>query len=100
MQMCMKSQVVSPLESELMNQGFCIPLSCQDIAVKGMSSLYFCSESILSFGSLDSLSVLHVTCFPLLFKYIWCSGKCDLTVTRGKRESWKNSLKAKHVSSN
>lgn len=92
--MCMKSQVASPLESEVMNRGFSLPLSCQDIAVKGMSSLYFCFKSILRFGSLDSLAMSHVTCFPSLFKYIWCSGKCDLIVARGKRESWKNSLKA------
>lgn len=32
------------------------------------------------------LSMLSVTCFPLLCKYIRCSGKCDLTITRGKRE--------------
>lgn len=28
---------------------------------------------------------LSVTCFSLLFRLIWCSGKCDLTVARGER---------------
>lgn len=34
MQMCMKSQAASSLESELMNQGFPLPLPCKDTAVK------------------------------------------------------------------
>lgn len=51
MQICMESQAVSPSESEPMNRGFPLPLPCQDIAVKGMNSLWFCSQSILSFCS-------------------------------------------------
>lgn len=69
MQMCMKSQVASPLESELMNRGFPLPLPCKDIAVKGMNSLWFYSPSICRFGSslkLDSMKQLceMLTLFP------------------------------------
>lgn len=51
MQMHMKSQAVSPLESELLNQGFPIPLPSKAIAVKGVNTLWLCSQSILSFDS-------------------------------------------------
>lgn len=35
----MKLQVVSPLKSDFMNQGFPRTLPCKDIAVKGRNSL-------------------------------------------------------------
>lgn len=35
----MKLQAVSPLRSDFMNQGFPLPLPCEDIAVKGRNSV-------------------------------------------------------------
>lgn len=62
MQMCMKSQAASSLESELMNQGFPFPLPCKDTAVKGMNGLWFCSQSVLSFGSSLKLGSMKQLC--------------------------------------
>lgn len=68
MQMCVKSQPVSSLESELMNQGFPLPLPCKDTAVKGMNGLWFRSQSVLSFGSslklgsMKQLRETHLSC--------------------------------------